>query len=106
MVRFPNDQIGNPKLKGTALRQRFIDHLTLTGRARRTVEIYVRWVGRLAERYGTAPDRLCEKQIREFLLELHRNLTTTLRYLHLVEDTVPDHYDPRVSPLQSLESQR
>lgn len=36
----------------------------------------------------------------------HRNLTTTLRYLHLVEGAESAHYDPRVSPLQSLGSRR
>lgn len=29
----------------------------------------------------------------------HKNLATTLRYLHLVTDTAPQSYDPRVSPL-------
>ncbi len=33
----------------------------------------------------------------------HKNLTTTLRYLHLVVDGEPRDYDPRVSPLARLE---
>jgi|GEM_PF-1255065 len=32
----------------------------------------------------------------------HKNLTTTLRYLHLVADAEPLTYDPRVSPLARL----
>ena len=32
----------------------------------------------------------------------HKNLTTTLRYLHLVTDAEPATYDPRVSPLARL----
>jgi len=32
----------------------------------------------------------------------HKNLTTTLRYLHLVADAEPRTYDPRVSPLARL----
>jgi site-specific recombinase XerD len=32
----------------------------------------------------------------------HRNLTTTLRYLHLVDDSESPGYDPRISPLQRL----
>lgn len=33
----------------------------------------------------------------------HKNLTTTLRYLHLVTDAEPATYDPRVSPLARLD---
>lgn len=34
----------------------------------------------------------------------HKNLATTLRYLHLVKDAQCDRYDPQVSPLESLQS--
>lgn len=72
MVGFANESTPKRKQEGTALRQRFIDHLTLSGRARRTIETYVGWVRRLAAFHRRAPDRLSEVEVREFLLDLHR----------------------------------
>ena len=72
MVGFPNESTPKRKQEGAALRRRFIDHLTLRGRARRTIEGYVGWVRRLAVFHRRAPDRLSEKEVREFLLDLHR----------------------------------
>lgn len=54
----------------TPLRQRMTQDLHLRGYADRTVEAYVRAVAQLATFYHTAPDRLCEEQIRQYLLHL------------------------------------
>ena len=54
----------------SALRQRMIEDLRLRGYADRTVEAYVSTVSRLAQHYHTAPDRLSEAQLREYLLHL------------------------------------
>lgn len=54
----------------TALRQRMIEDLRLRGYADRTVGAYVSTVSRLAQHYHTAPDRLSEAQLREYLLHL------------------------------------
>lgn len=54
----------------TALRQRMIEDLHLRGYAERTVGAYVSAVARLAQYHHTAPDRLSEDQLREYLLHL------------------------------------
>ncbi len=54
----------------SALRQRMIEDLRLRGYADRTVEAYVSTVSRLAQHYHTAPDRLSEAQLREYLVHL------------------------------------
>lgn len=47
-----------------------IEDLHLRGYAERTVEAYVSAVARLAQYYHTAPDRLSEDQLREYLVHL------------------------------------
>ena len=54
----------------TSLRQRMTQDLQLRGYSDRTVEAYVRAVAQLATFYHTPPDRLCEEQIRQYLLHL------------------------------------
>ncbi|HYN81703.1 MAG TPA: site-specific integrase [Gemmatimonadaceae bacterium] len=54
----------------TPLRQRMIHDLQLRGYSDRTVEAYVRAVAQLARFYHAPPDRLCEEQIRQYLLHL------------------------------------
>ena len=44
--------------------------LQLRGYSDRTVESYVRAVAQLAQFYHAAPDRLCEEQVRHYLLHL------------------------------------
>jgi hypothetical protein len=54
----------------TSFRQRMIEDLHLRGYSERTVEAYVSAVARLAQYYHTAPDRLSEDQLREYLVHL------------------------------------
>ena len=54
----------------TSLRQRMTQDLQLRGYSDRTVEAYVRAVAQLATFYHASPDRLCEEQIRQYLLHL------------------------------------
>jgi integrase/recombinase XerD len=54
----------------TSLRQRLTQDLQLRGYADRTVEAYVRAVAQLAKFYHRSPDRLCEEQVRQYLLHL------------------------------------
>ena len=54
----------------TSLRQRMTQDLQLRGYSDRTVEAYVRAVAQLATFYHASPDRLCEEQIRQYLVHL------------------------------------
>ena len=54
----------------TSLRQRLTQDLQLRGYSDRTVEAYVGAVAQLAKFYHASPDRLCEEQIRLYLLHL------------------------------------
>lgn len=54
----------------TALRQRMIQDLQLSGRSERTQEAYVRAVRKLAEHFGRSPDLLTEAQVRDYFLHL------------------------------------
>ena len=54
----------------TSLRQRMTQDLQLRGYSDRTVEAYVRAVAQLAKFYHASPDRLCEAQVRQYLLHL------------------------------------
>ncbi len=54
----------------SALRQRMIQDLQLTGRSERTQEAYVRAVRKLAAHYRQSPDRLTEPQVRDYFLYL------------------------------------
>lgn len=54
----------------TVLRQRMIEDLHLRGYTERTVGAYVSAVARLAQYHRTAPDRLSEDQLRDYLVHL------------------------------------
>jgi integrase/recombinase XerD len=54
----------------STLRQKMIQDLQLAGLSESTQARYVRWVARLAEHFNTPPDKLSEKQVREFILFL------------------------------------
>lgn len=54
----------------SALRQKLIQDLQLAGLSPSTQKAYVRYLRQLAEHFGSPPDRLSEKQIREFFLFL------------------------------------
>ena len=54
----------------TLLRQRMHEDLQLAGLAEGTQTAYLRIVRKLAVHYNKAPDRLTEKQVREYLLYL------------------------------------
>lgn len=55
----------------TTLRAQLIRELTLRGSSPRTIESYVSYVAALAQHYGQSPDRLCDEQIKAYLLTLH-----------------------------------
>ncbi len=55
----------------TALRRRLIEELTLRGYSERTQEAYVHAVACLAQHYSRAPDLLSDREVREYLLDLH-----------------------------------
>jgi integrase/recombinase XerD len=52
------------------LRQQFIDHLTLAGRAQRTITSYVHTVKALSQHYNCNPLLLSKEQIQDYLLFL------------------------------------
>jgi integrase/recombinase XerD len=54
----------------TRLHQRMHQDLQLTGHSERTQQSYLRAVRQLAEHFNTAPDRLSETQLREYILYL------------------------------------
>jgi Phage integrase, N-terminal SAM-like domain len=54
----------------TALRQRMLQALQLSGLSEHTQEAYLRAVRQLANHLHTPPDRLCEQQVREYFLHL------------------------------------
>lgn len=54
----------------TELRQRMIDDMVLAALTPGTQAEYLRSVRQLAEHYDRSPDRLSEKQVREYLLHL------------------------------------
>ena len=54
----------------TALRAKMTEDLQLRGLSERTQEAYLRAVRKLAGHFRTPPDRLCEEQVREYLLYL------------------------------------
>ena len=57
-------------LNKSALRQRFIDHLILQQKARRTVEAYTDWIRRLAAFHHRSSDLLGPPEIRSWVLHL------------------------------------
>ena len=58
---------------GTALRRRMIEDMTLAGLAAGTQQAYVGAIRGLAARYGRAPDRLTEEEVRAYLLDLREH---------------------------------
>ena len=54
----------------TELRQQMIDALQIAGLSEGTQQAYVRAVRQLAQHYDKSPDRLCERQLRQYLLFL------------------------------------
>jgi len=55
------------------LRQQLITALTLKRYSPKTHEAYIGAVAGLARHYGRSPDRLCNEQIKAYLLYLHRD---------------------------------
>lgn len=54
----------------TALRKRMIEDIQLAGLSPRTQESYVRSVKKLAEFCKKSPDRITEKEIRDYFLHV------------------------------------
>jgi len=54
----------------TELRKRMIEDIQLAGLSQGTLEAYVRSVRQLAEHYRLSPDRITERQLRDYLIHL------------------------------------
>lgn len=54
----------------TELRRRMIEDLQLAGLSQSTQEAYVRSVRQLAEHFRLPPDRITERQLRDYLIHL------------------------------------
>ena len=54
----------------TELRKRMIQDMQLAGLTEQTQKTYIAAVRQLAAHYRTAPDQLCEEQIRDYLIYL------------------------------------
>lgn len=54
----------------TELRRHMIEDLQLAGLSRGTQEAYVRSVRKLAEYFRCSPDRITERQLRDYLIHL------------------------------------
>jgi integrase/recombinase XerD len=54
----------------TELRRRMIEDLQLAGLSGSTQEAYVRSVRKLAEHFRLSPDRITERQLRDYLIHL------------------------------------
>jgi integrase/recombinase XerD len=83
----------------SALRQRMIQDLQLTGRSERTQEAYVRAVRKLAAHYRQSPDRLTEPQVRDYFLYLkndRRFSPSALKIAHSGIKFFYTHSVPRV----------
>src|SRR5688572_3173031 len=57
----------------STLRHKMIQDLQLAGLSDGTQERYVRFVRQLADHFHTSPDRLTEKQVREYFLYYLKN---------------------------------
>ena len=55
----------------TPLRRELINALTLRGYSAKTHEAYIGAVSALAHHYGRSPERICNEEIRDYLLQLH-----------------------------------
>ncbi len=54
----------------TDLRKRMIEDMQLAGLSQGTLEAYVRSVRQLAEHFHLSPDRITERQLRDYLIHL------------------------------------
>jgi site-specific recombinase XerD len=54
----------------TELRKRMIEDMQLAGLSRGTQEAYVRSVRKLAEHFRRSPDRITERELRDYLIHL------------------------------------
>ena len=54
----------------TELRKRMIEDIQLAGLSQSTQEAYVRSVRKLAEHFRLSPDRITERQLRNYLIHL------------------------------------
>jgi hypothetical protein len=54
----------------TELRKRMIEDMQLAGHSHGTQDAYVRVVRQLAAHFGISPDRLTERQVRDYLMHL------------------------------------
>ena len=54
----------------TELRKRLIEDIRLAGLSQSTQEAYVRVVRQLAEHFRLSPDRITERQLRDYLMHL------------------------------------
>ena len=54
----------------TELRKRMIEDMQLAGPSRDTQDAYVRVVRQLAGHFHLSPDRLTERQLRDYLMHL------------------------------------
>ena len=54
----------------TELRKRMIEDMQLAGLSQGTLEAYVRSVRQLAAHYRLSPDRISERQLRDYLIHL------------------------------------
>ncbi len=61
---------GTPKGRITPLRQRFVEHLVLQQKAKRTVQAYTSWIYDLAKFHKRSPDQLGQPEIRAWILHL------------------------------------
>jgi integrase/recombinase XerD len=54
----------------TTLRQQLIEEMVLRGMSPKTQKAYIHQVYHLAKYYRLAPDKLCEQQVRQYLVHL------------------------------------
>ena len=57
----------------TELRKRMIEDMQLAGLSQGTQDAYVRVVRKLAEHFHLSPDRLTERQLRDYLMHLRED---------------------------------
>ena len=54
----------------TKLRERMVEDMNLAGLSEGTRQVYLRAVALLAKRYDTAPDRITQEEVRQYLIDL------------------------------------
>jgi len=74
---------GSPPGRITPLRQRFVEHLVLQQKAKRTVQAYTSWIYDLAKFHRRSPDQLGQPEVRTWILHLitERNLSASSIHL-------------------------